>query len=200
MIDRPLAKLIKPCVDRAARSLIQIGLEADTLTVIGFALGLASAGLIANGYFLSGLILLLVSRTFDALDGAVARLNRPTDRGGFLDITLDFIFYASIALAFAVANPAANALAAATLLFAFMGTSSSFLAYASFAAKRGDAPSPSKAIHYLGGLTEAFETLFCFALMCIMPQHFSILAYGFATMCFVTTTTRIYAGWQHLKE
>jgi phosphatidylglycerophosphate synthase len=198
MIDRPLALLIKPCVDRAARSLNQLGLQADTLTVIGFALGLGSAGLIANGYFLSGLALLLISRAFDALDGAVARLTTPTDRGGFLDITLDFIFYASVPLAFAFANPAVNALAAATLLFAFIGTASSFLAYASLAAKHGDMPSPSKAITYLGGLTEAFETLLCFALMCLMPEHFTVLAYGFAVLCGITTLTRLYAGWRDL--
>jgi phosphatidylglycerophosphate synthase len=198
MIDRPLALLIKPCIDRAARSLNQLDLQADTLTVIGFALGLGSASLIANGYFLSGLALLLISRAFDALDGAIARLTTPTDRGGFLDITLDFIFYASVPLAFAFANPAVNALAAATLLFAFMGTSSSFLAYASLATKRGDVPSPSKAITYLGGLTEAFETLLCFALMCFMPQHFAVLAYGFAVLCGITTLTRLYAGWRDL--
>jgi phosphatidylglycerophosphate synthase len=200
MIDRPLALFIKPCVDRASQTLIRLGLQADAMTIIGFFIGLASASLIANHHNLTGLVLLLISRAFDALDGAVARLTHPTDRGGFLDITLDFIFYASIPLAFAIANPAVNALAAAALLFAFMGTSSSFLAYASFAAKRGAMPSPSKAITYLGGLTEAFETLLCFALMCLFPQHFVLFAYGFTAMCFVTVLTRIYAGWTHFKD
>jgi hypothetical protein len=36
----------------------------------------------------------------------VARLTTPTDRGAFLDITLDFLFYASVPLAFALADPA----------------------------------------------------------------------------------------------
>ena len=40
----------------------------------------------------------------DGLDGAVARLTTPTDRGAFLDITLDFLFYASVPLAFAVSR------------------------------------------------------------------------------------------------
>jgi phosphatidylglycerophosphate synthase len=200
MIDRPLAILIKPCVDACSRSLIQLGLRANTISTIGFLIGLSGAVFIANTGYLSGLVLLLISRAFDAFDGAVARMTAPTDRGGFLDITLDFIFYASIPLAFAIANPAANALAAATLLFAFMGTSSSFLAYASLAAKRGSAPSPSKAIIYLGGLTEAFETLLCFALMCVLPQYFALLAYGFSAMCFLTVVTRIYTGWQDFKD
>lgn len=198
MIDSPLAACFKPCVNAISKRLIQYGLQADTLTILGFIFGLASAVLIANGYFLSGLALILISRLFDALDGEVARLTQPTDRGGFLDITLDFIFYASIPLAFAISNPTANALSAATLLFAFMGTSSSFLAYASMVAKRGEAPSPSKAIRYLGGLTEAFETLVCFALMCFMPQHFAVLAYGFAALCGITTLTRLYTGWRDL--
>ncbi len=200
MIDRPLAMLIKPYVDACSLSLIRIGLRADAISIIGFFIGLSGAVFIANTCYLSGLVLLLISRAFDAFDGAVARMTAPTDRGGFLDITLDFIFYASIPLAFAIANPAANAVAAATLLFAFMGTASSFLAYASMSAKRGETPSPSKAIRYLGGLTEAFETLLCFMLMCLLPQHFPVWAYGFSAMCFVTTVARIYAGWHDFKE
>jgi phosphatidylglycerophosphate synthase len=200
MIDRPLTILLKPCVSRIALWLYRHGMGANALTIFGFLTGLASAVLIANHYFLSGFILILISRLLDGLDGAVARLSAPTDRGGFLDITLDFIFYASIPVAFAHANPTANALAAATLLFAFVGTASSFLAYASLAAKRGDAPSPSKAIRYLGGLTEAFETLLCFGIMCFLPEHFAMLAYGFAAMCFITTMTRIYQGWNDFKE
>jgi len=204
MLDRQLSKLIKPWVDSIAAALIQYGLQANALTIIGFFLGISSALYIANSCFLSGLALLLISRLFDAFDGAVARQTKPTDLGGFLDITLDFIFYASIPLAFAYANPAANALAATTLLFAFMGTSSSFLAYASLAAKRASsdkdfAPSPNKSIHYLGGLTEGFETLLCFSLMCLMPQHFGWLAYGFAFLCGITTITRIYFGWAASK-
>jgi len=200
MLDRPLANRIKPCVDATAQRLIQIGLQADALTWIGFCLGLASSGLIAIGNFFPALVLLLISRAFDALDGAVARLSKPTDFGGFLDITFDFIVYASVPLAFAIHNHTANALAAATLLFAFMGTASSFLAYASLAAKRSHPPSARKAITYLGGLTEAFETLLCFALMCFMPQHFAMLAYGFAALCGITTLTRLYAGWHDLKN
>ena len=62
---------------------------------------------------------LLLNRALDGLDGALARLSRVTDRGAFLDIGLDFVFYAAIPLAFAVSDPAANALAAAVLLAAF---------------------------------------------------------------------------------
>lgn len=194
MFDSRLAAWIKPCIDGIAASLASRGLQANHITILGFIIGLAGAGLIANNHSRAGLLFILISRLLDALDGAVARQTQATDRGGFLDITLDFIFYASIPLAFALANPAQNALAAATLLFAFMGTASSFLAYASIAAKRGQAPSPSKGILYLSGLTEAFETFVCFALMCLLPAYFSQLAYGFAILCAITCCQRIYAA------
>mgnify|MGYP000952187749 CR=1 FL=1 len=131
-----------------------------------------------------------------------ARLGREdmTDRGGFLDITLDFLFYASVPLAFAWLDPARNALAAALLLAAFIGTGSSFLAFALLAERRGlkSVAYPSKGIYYLGGLTEATETLTCFALMCLWPQHFALWATGFAALCGLTLATRIAAGWRML--
>lgn len=51
-----------------------------------------------------------------------------TDAGGFLDISLDFLFYALVPFGFILADPTHNALAGGWLLFAFIGTGSSFLA------------------------------------------------------------------------
>ena len=79
---------------------------------------------------LAGLALMAASRAADGLDGAVARLTAPADRAALLGLTLDFIFCASIPLAFALADPPANALAAAVLLAAFFGTASNFQAFA----------------------------------------------------------------------
>jgi phosphatidylglycerophosphate synthase len=201
MLDRAAIALLKPVLERMARVLVRAGIGADSVTLFGFALGLAAALAVARGMLLAGLALLLSSRLMDGLDGAVARLTRPTDRGAFLDITLDFLFYASFALAFAVADPAANALPAAVLLAAFMGTASSFLAFAVLAQRRGlkSEDYPQKGLYYLGGLTEATETLTCFVLMCLWPQHFALWAYGFALLCALTIVSRIVGGWHALR-
>ena len=198
MLDRLALRLIEPLVTRLARGLVRLSVSADQLTLTGFAIGLCSAALIAQGAYLTGLALLLLSRLCDGLDGAVARLTHTTDRGGFLDITLDFIFYAAIPLAFAVADPAANALAAAVLLAAFMGTGSSFLAFAVIAAKRGLASTayPNKSIYFLGGLTEATETLAVMVAMCLWPAQFALLALIFSALCGITTATRLWWGWR----
>jgi phosphatidylglycerophosphate synthase len=196
MLDRAAIALLKPALDAGARGLVRSGVGADAVTLVGFAIGLAAAAAIALGAFGWGLVLLLASRVADGLDGAVARLTRPTDRGAYLDITLDFLFYASIPLAFAIADPPANALPAAVLLAAFIGTGSSFLAFAVMAERRGLASTayPNKGLFYLGGLTEATETLICFALMCLWPGHFGWWAYGFAALCGLTIATRIIGG------
>ncbi len=201
MLDPYATALIRRPVTATARLLARWGLSANSITLAGFALGIFAAFLIANELYLTGAATLFGSRLLDALDGAVARLGQPTDAGGFLDITLDFLFYASIPLAFALADPSRNALAAAVLLAAFMGTSTSFLAFAALAAKRGlnSTAYPDKSIYFLGGLTEATETLACFAAMCLWPQHFAALAYGFASLCAVTIATRIWWGWRALS-
>jgi len=201
MLDRFAITLLRPPVTAAAKVLVRAGVGANSITVVGFAVGLFAAILIANSAYLTGATALFISRICDALDGAVARQTHSTDAGGFLDIALDFLFYASIPLAFAVANPGANALAAATLLAAFVGTSSSFLAFATLAAKRGltSLDYPDKSFYFLGGLTEATETLACFAAMCLWPQHFALLAYSFSALCAITIATRIGWGWKALK-
>ncbi len=201
MFDRVALSLLKPGLEALARRIVGAGIGADVVTFVGFALGLAAAASIAIGMPLLGLVLLLLSRLLDGLDGSVARLTTPTDRGAFLDITLDFLFYASIPLAFAVSDPAHMALPAAVLLAAFIGTGSSFLAFAVLAERRGlkSEAYPAKGIFYLGGLTEGTETLVCFALMCLWPAQFAWWAYGFAALCALTIVTRIVGGWRALK-
>ena len=201
MLDKPLQKALTPALQAVARQLVRLGVHADSLSWLGFALGLLAATAIAFQAYGVGLALLLASRLLDGLDGAVARLTQPTFRGGFLDITLDFIFYGAIVLGFAVADAQANALPAAVLLAAFIGTGSSFLAFAVMASQAGvaDTAALRKSFHYLGGLTEATETLAAFVAMCWWPQHFAAIAYGFAALCGLTIAVRIHAGYVSFK-
>jgi phosphatidylglycerophosphate synthase len=201
MLDKAIQQALRPLMTRAGRTLVRLGVGADAISFTGFALGMAAATAIAFQHFLPGLALLLLSRLMDGLDGAVARATRPTDRGGFLDITLDFLFYAAIPLAFAIADPAANALPAAVLLAAFIGTGSSFLAFAIVAEKRRlqSVAFPDKSFYFLGGLTEATETITAFAAMCLWPQWFPQIACGFAALCAITIALRMVWGWQRFR-
>lgn len=196
MLDRRVLGLSHSFLGALASRLAARGIQADQVTWIGFCAGLGALPLIATQHPRWAILCILLNRLGDGVDGAMARLTTPTDRGAFLDISLDFLFYSSIPLAFALADPGANALAAAVLIYAFVGTGSTFLAFAVIAAKRGLASTayPGKGFYYLGGLTEATETIAMFVAMCLFPAWFSPLAYAFAALCALTTVTRMVAG------
>lgn len=197
MIDHRLIRALSPGLSRLAQGLRSAGVTADQVTVAGFLVGLGAVPLLAFDQPLAALACILLNRLGDGLDGALARLSGPTDRGGFLDISLDFLFYAAIPFGFALLDPARNALPAAALLLGFMGTGATFLAFATLAAKRGDrsAAFPQKAFYYLGGLTEGAETIALFVAACLAPAWFPLLAWTFVALCLLTTLTRLHAGW-----
>lgn len=202
MLDRFSIKVISNPLYLSAKYMNNLGLKADQVTVIGFILGLLSFPAIVYQQYLLGLSFILINRIFDGLDGALARIQGITDAGGFLDISLDFLFYSMIPFAFILAEPSANAIAGAFLIFSFIGTGSSFLAFAVMAGKRG-VENPiykHKSLYYLGGLTEGTETIICFILLCLLPGYFAEIAYTFASLCWLTTLMRIYAGYHTLKK
>jgi len=198
MFDRYIYRVMGPGCSALARPLARLGLHADVLTIAAFVIGLAALPLFAFGRFGWALAAIAINRLFDGIDGALARLTTATDRGAFLDISLDFLFYASVPLGFAIFHPQANALAAAFLLFSFIGTGATFLAYSLIAERRGlTAPHfRNKGIVYLTGVAEGFETILFFVAMCLWPAHFSILAYVFASLCWLTVIVRLLAGWR----
>jgi phosphatidylglycerophosphate synthase len=197
MLDAAMRRLVDPPLDRLARVVAALGVPANAITLVGFAVGLAAVPLLAVESYAGALVAIGLNRLADGLDGAVARRGAPSDLGGYLDIVGDFIFYAAVPFGFALARPE-NALPAAFLILSFVGTGSSFLAYAIMAAKRGlaDAAPTRRSLHYLGGLTEGTETIIAFALFCLLPTAFPILAYVFGALCWLTTVSRVIAAWR----
>ena len=195
MLDARLRRLVDPALDRVGAALARLGLGANTVTVLGFLLGAGAWAALAFTLYPLALGLILANRVMDGLDGAVARQRGTTDLGGYLDIVLDFFFYAGVPFFFAVGRPA-SALPAAFLVFSFVGTGSSFLAFAAVAAKRGLTTDlrGRKTIYYLGGLTEGAETIALFVLVCVRPDLFDVLAWVFGGLCWLTTATRVLAA------
>ena len=198
MFDRYIYRAIGPSCTALARPLARLGVRADFLTIAAFLIGMAALPLLALGRHGWALVAIALNRVLDGIDGALARLTLPTDRGAFLDISLDFLFYASVPFGFAIFDPQANALAASCLLFSFVGTGSTFLANSLISERRGVTPPHfrNKGIVYLSGVAEGFETIVFFVAMCLWPAHFAILAYVFALMCWITIVARLFAGWR----
>ena len=196
MFDRAILDKSRKLQSTLATELLKRDIGANHVTIAGFFVGMLALPSLVLDLPLLALLFILLNRLLDGLDGTLARMTTPTDKGGFLDIVLDFLFYSSIPLGFALANPEQNALAAAVLIYAFIGTGCSFLAFAVIAAKRqmSSTDYPNKSFYYLGGLTEATETILVFSLMCLWTEWFAVFAYIFASLCAITTFLRIRAG------
>lgn len=201
MLDRHVIPIIKKPLESLARYCVQHHVKADQITIISFVIGLLAIPALWGQYYLLALIFIVLNRIGDGLDGAIARQTQPSDSGGFLDISLDFIFYALIPFGFILANPTQNALWGALLIVSFVGTGSSFLAFASIAGKH-DIANPvyqNKSLYYMSGITEGTETIAFFIAFCLWPSLFPQLAAIFSILCLVTTMNRIWAGYRTIQ-
>ena len=202
MIDPVLNKILRPPLALLAKPFVRFGISADQITIVGFLLGILAVPAIITEHFTVALALIVLNRICDGLDGAIARQNHTSDAGGFLDISLDFIFYSAIVFAFIVSHPAQNAIAGGFLMLSFTATGSCFLAFASIASKHNiDNPKyPNKSMHYMGGLAEGFETIVALCLFCLFPEHFVPIAWVYAGACYITAGVRIVTGYQTLNK
>ena len=202
MLDRWTLPLMRKPLHMGASFLYRHGVKADQVTLAGFIIGIFSLPALALHWYGATLVCIVVNRLADGLDGELARLVGPSDAGGFLDIVLDFIFYSSVVFGFALAEPDNNSLAAAALLFSFVGTGASFLSFAIMAERCGIEKTgyPGKGFFYLGGLAEGTETFLVLILFCLFPRSFSLLAYSFALVCQVTVLTRVAGGYFLLRQ
>ncbi len=198
MFDGAMRRLIDPPLDRLGRVMARTGIGANAISLIGLALGLAAAGAIAFGHYLPALLLILISRIADGLDGAIARATQTTDFGGYLDIAADFLFYGAVPLAFALASPGENGLAGAFLLASFYFNGTTFLGYALMADRRKmtTCGRGSKSLYFTGGLLEGTETIGFFCVLCLWPDLFTPLAFVFGALCYVTAISRMVLAWQ----
>ncbi|MCO4053076.1 MAG: CDP-alcohol phosphatidyltransferase family protein [Bosea sp.] len=202
MLDGIMRRIIDPPLLEMGRALARRGVTADAVTLLGLACGVGCAAAIWLRLDLLALVLLGLGRFCDGLDGAIAEARRRTDRGGFLDIVCDFAFYGAVPLAFALRDPALNALPAAVLLASFYLNGATFLAYAALAAKRGleTTSRGHKSLYFTAGLAEGSETILVFVAMLLAPDWFCVLAYAFAPLVLATAISRSLIAWATFRD
>ncbi len=87
------SRIANPVVEILSR----LRLKPDALTLVGLAIIIGAAYLVALGHFLIGGVLVLVSGLFDLLDGALARFTKQSTKfGAILDSTVDRVSEAAI--------------------------------------------------------------------------------------------------------
>ena len=107
-----------------ARGLFCLGASANQVSVGGFALNVATAGLVATDHLVAAGVLYLIAGTMDLLDGILARLTgTPTRFGAFLDSTIDRVsegvVFAAIGYRFALEGAA---ITCAVVVLALLGS------------------------------------------------------------------------------
>jgi phosphatidylglycerophosphate synthase len=193
MLDPVLRRWIDPPLNQAGAWLARRDMSANAFSIAGLIVGLTTVPLLAWGRYELALLVVLVNRLIDGLDGAIARHKGATPFGGYLDIMCDMGFYVAVPLGFALAHPD-NALWAALLLASFVCTASSFLGRAVLAAQRGEPDEGArgrKSFFHASGIVEGTETIIAFVLFCLFPAAFPWLAGIFAVLCFWTAAARV---------
>ena len=199
MLDRRLRAAFDRPLRAVAGAVVRRGVGAVPVTVVGFALGVGACVAIAFDERWVALALWFANRLADGLDGAVARLVGPTDRGGFVDIVADFAVYAGFVVGVAYAHPDAR-VAAVVLLGAYYVSGAAFLAWSSLAERRARVVGDNRSLHFVGGLAEGAETIVVYALLCVWPAATREILWVFAAAVVFTALQRIGFGWRALSD
>lgn len=190
MLDEKVRPVIAPALDSAAGWMGERGFSPAALTAVGLGFGVACCLAAANEAWIPALLLWLANRTFDGLDGALARRQGPSDLGGMLDFVADSVVYAGFPVAVAVALPDAR-VAVAVLLGTYLVNNIALLSYSSILEKRGMPGGDGRSLRFTKGLIEGTETVVCYALVCLIPTQATMIFWVFATMVVVTIAQRI---------
>jgi phosphatidylglycerophosphate synthase len=148
-------------------------------------------------------VLSLVGRVLDGLDGAIARSNgAASDFGGYVDLLFDTVGYAAVPLgiAFSVGQLGTWQIIA-VLLGSFYVNSVSWLMLSALLEKRGERASGEQtSVTMPTGLIEGTETIVLFTIALALPQHaditFAVMAAGVA----IGVTQRAVAARRLLRD
>ncbi|MGI9155304.1 MAG: CDP-alcohol phosphatidyltransferase family protein [Marmoricola sp.] len=210
MFDSRLRQALGPILDLAAARLDRPGITPDRLTVLGLLTGLASAVTAATQLWWWSLVLWLVSRLLDGLDGPLARRRRRAAEkapaspvaGGFLDITADFVVYGSTVLGVAIGVTSAYSAdwqPFAAVLLAYYVNGTAFLAFSSSAERSSHRIDDGRSFSFLGGLAEGAETIAVHTLWLILPEHASVIAIAWSVVVALSGGQRIITGYRLLS-
>jgi phosphatidylglycerophosphate synthase len=200
MFDEPFRARFQSVAEPLVRTLGRTGATPNQITIAAFAIAVLAAAIVGAGHPIAGMVVWLVSRIGDGLDGALARTaGRSSAYGGFLDITLDMAAYGGMVLGFANIHPELP-VAWAAVLFGYVLVITTTLALSDAAGVVGRKVSDTdRTFQFTPGLTEAGETNVMYGLWAIFPDHVYWLVWLWVTALGATAMQRIYLAWRVLR-
>ncbi|MDQ6729690.1 MAG: CDP-alcohol phosphatidyltransferase family protein [Actinomycetota bacterium] len=195
MIDRPLRARLGPSLDRVASRLSALGVSAGGLTALALLAGIGACAAAATSSWAVALVLWLLNRLLDGLDGSLARRRGATELGGLLDFVADFVVYSGFVVAIAIARPEAR-LACVVLLAAYLINNVALLAFSSVIERLGLTLGDERSLRLTTGLAEGGETIVVYVLFCVLPGSSTAIAWTFSGLVALTAVQRVaQAAW-----
>jgi len=208
MIDKWLSKTkFTTLVEKLAKRLFYNKISANQVTILALIIGLMSA----LSIFLSGIliwklqliicaaILMFISFFLDALDGTLARLEKPTAFGGIIDIFSDRTVEVFIIITLISTDPLTLIWPGIFSLGAIVLCISMFLLMGG-AVKEDELEEVKKVIYYRKGLIERSETFLFLIFITILPSLRYLLLWIFAGLVFFTAILRLRDAYLLLKS
>ncbi len=195
MFDGPLRALKDRWLEPVARALGP-RCPPTVVTVLGLAVGLAAAAAAARALWGAALVLWLVNRLLDGLDGTLARLHATqSDLGGYLDLVLDFLVYALVPAGIAWGAGAPRPWSAlSALLGACYVNAASWMVLSAILERqaRGAAARGERTVVTMpAGLIGGFETIVLYALMLAWPAGAADIMLVMAALVLATALQRV---------
>jgi phosphatidylserine synthase len=207
VLDGAARRVLEPALGRLASGIDRPWVTPDRITAAGLLLGLGSAAAAALQEWATALVLWLLSRLADGLDGPLARRRARTGAGdagagGFFDITADFAVYGAGVVGVAVGTAGAGSAPwepFLLVLLAYYVNGAAFLAFSSLAERSGRQLDDGRSLSFIGGLAEGTETVLVHALWLLLPEQAWRIAVVWAVVVFLSAAQRMWAGYRSLR-
>ncbi len=173
----------------------------NTVTVLAFLMGMGAASAAWHEQRGVSVLLWIINRVLDGLDGTQAREHGlQSDFGGYLDIMLDFVVYAAIPLGLIVADPTLS-LAGVVLFASFFVNAASWMYLAAILERRqvgAKASGELTTITMPPGIVAGTETVVFYTAMLVWPESRATLFWVMAALVGVNVLQRLWWARRHL--
>jgi phosphatidylglycerophosphate synthase len=190
MFDQPLRARLSPGLDRAAGRLQGAGATPNALTALALLAGLGACVAVGTGLDVLALVLWLLNRLLDGLDGPLARRRQANELGGLLDFVADFVVYSGFVVAIAVAHRGAR-IACVVLLATYLVNNVALLSFSSLSERLALPAGDERSLRLPPGLAEGTETIVVYVLFCVIPSASTVIAWSFAGVVALTAGQRV---------
>jgi phosphatidylglycerophosphate synthase len=199
MLDQVVRARLAPGLDRAAVQLRRVGCSPHGLTAVGLVAGLGACVAVASGHTAVALVLWLINRLLDGLDGPLARQRGADELGGLLDFVADFVIYAGFVVAVAIDHRGSR-VACVVLLATYLVNNVALLSFSSLIERLGLPIGDERSLRLPPGLAEGTETIAVYVLFCLLPRASTTIAWAFAAVVALTAVQRVWQAASALTE